>query len=346
MIHPRPQTNRENCTWHNFNVVPTYKGYYAVSGSYQSGISVIDFTNPAAPSEIAYADPAPLSTTQNITGGDWSTHFYNGKIYESDIRRGLIIWEPRSRLDAARPHAEHVEPADPGDVVRAGSRGADDLDRQADRGRRIRARLAAGVAEFSCTDNDSGVESFGTGRRDDRHEHARLPHVHGDGEGQGRHRDDEDGQVHGQRGGRETNPGGTVPATLALRPRHGADVRRVHAGRRRDVQREHDRERHLDGGRRLLSVSDPSSTNTGKLVNGAFTLANPLQASATSAGGTGAAFAAVGGSAAPTSLLTYTGPKSNDAVTLNFRQTIGRIEALRTGTYSKTLTFTLSTTAP
>ena len=95
----------------------------------------------------------------------------------------------------------------------------------------------------------------------------------------------------------------------------------------------------------LISVADPSSTNTGKLVNGAFTLANPLQASATSAAGTGAAFAPVGGSAAPTSLLTYTGPTSNDTVTLNFRQTIGRTEALRTGTYSKTLTFTLSTTA-
>ena len=95
-----------------------------------------------------------------------------------------------------------------------------------------------------------------------------------------------------------------------------------------------------------LSVSDPSSTNTGKLVNGTFTLAQALQASATSAGGTGGAFAPVGGSASPTSVLTYAGPTSNDAVTLNFRQVIGRTEALRTGTYSKTLTFTLSTTQP
>ena len=95
-----------------------------------------------------------------------------------------------------------------------------------------------------------------------------------------------------------------------------------------------------------LSVSDPSSTNTGKLMNGTFTLAQPLQVSATSAGGTGGAFAPVGGSAAPTSVLTYNGPKSNDQVTVNFRQTIGRTEALRTGAYSKTLTFTLSTTQP
>ena len=56
--------------------------------------------------------------------------------------------------------------------------------------------------------------------------------------------------------------------------------------------------------------------------------------------------AAVGGSANPTSLLTYGGPVSNDQVTLGFRQAIGQNEALRTGTYSKTLTFTLSTTTP
>ena len=39
-------------------------------------------------------------------------------------------------------------------------------------------------------------------------------------------------------------------------------------------------------------------------------------------------------------------PISNDAVTLGFSQAIGANDALRTGTYSKTLTFTLSTTKP
>ena len=70
-------------------------------------------------------------------------------------------------------------------------------------------------------------------------------------------------------------------------------------------------------------------------------------ASATGTGGTGAAGGAVGGSAAPTTLLTYAGPVSQrSALTLTFKQTIGANEPLRTGTYSKTLTFTLSTTAP
>ena len=37
---------------------------------------------------------------------------------------------------------------------------------------------------------------------------------------------------------------------------------------------------------------------------------------------------------------------SNDPVALDFKQRIGASDALRTGSYSKTLTFTLSTTNP
>ena len=90
-----------------------------------------------------------------------------------------------------------------------------------------------------------------------------------------------------------------------------------------------------------LSVSDPDSTNTGKLVNGPFVLPQALQANAN-----GGAFAPVGGSASPTTLRTYPGPVSNDAVSVGIKQSIGANDALRTGTYSKTLTFTLSTTNP
>ena len=71
-----------------------------------------------------------------------------------------------------------------------------------------------------------------------------------------------------------------------------------------------------------------------------------MQASATSASGTGTTFAAVGGSANPTTLLTYTAPVSNDSVAMTFKQSIGAGEALRTGSYSKALVFTLSTTTP
>ena len=95
-----------------------------------------------------------------------------------------------------------------------------------------------------------------------------------------------------------------------------------------------------------LTVVDPSPTATGHMVNGAFALPQALQAKASSAGGVGGDYAAVGGVSAPTQLLAYAGPVSNDAVSIGFKQSIGSTDALRTGSYSKTLTFTLSTTTP
>ena len=96
----------------------------------------------------------------------------------------------------------------------------------------------------------------------------------------------------------------------------------------------------------LLSVSDPSSQNTGHLVNGSFFLPQPLQARARNATTTSPAFNSVGSSASPLNLLSYSAPISNDQVTLDFSQRVNANDALRTGTYSKALTFTLSTTQP
>ena len=96
----------------------------------------------------------------------------------------------------------------------------------------------------------------------------------------------------------------------------------------------------------LLSVADPSSTATGHLVNGAFFLPQALQARGKKAGTTGTAFNNVGSSASPLNLLTWSAPVSNDPVTLEFQQLINSNDALRTGSYSKTLTYTLSTTNP
>jgi PA domain-containing protein len=107
-IHPRPQTDQENCTWHNYNVVPTDRGYVLVSGNYQSGISVVDFSDPANAEEIAYADPAPLTPTR--VGGDWSSYWYNGRIYESDITRGLIVWRLSDRAVAGARKLSHLNP--------------------------------------------------------------------------------------------------------------------------------------------------------------------------------------------------------------------------------------------
>jgi hypothetical protein len=107
-VLPRPQTAQENCTIHNYNVVPSDKKRILVHGSYQSGIGVVDFTDPANAVEIAYADPAPLVPT--MTGGDWSSYWYNGRIYESDIRRGLIIWNLSDPRVAGAKRLGHLNP--------------------------------------------------------------------------------------------------------------------------------------------------------------------------------------------------------------------------------------------
>jgi hypothetical protein len=80
-----------------------------VQGNYQAGISVIDFTNPAQAQEIAYADPAPLAEELQL-GGDWSSYWYDGFIYESDITRGLINWKLNDPAVAGARDLGHLNP--------------------------------------------------------------------------------------------------------------------------------------------------------------------------------------------------------------------------------------------
>jgi hypothetical protein len=139
---------------------------------------------------------------------------------------------------------------------------------------------------------------------------------------------------------------GQVPATLALTLGPAAQFPPLVAGVGNTYTASTSANVVSSAGDALLSVSDPSSTHTGHLVNGAFFLPQPLQARARNAGTTSPAYNNVGSSASPLNLLSYSAPISNDAVTLEFSQRVNANDALRTGTYSKALTFTLSTTQP
>jgi hypothetical protein len=134
--------------------------------------------------------------------------------------------------------------------------------------------------------------------------------------------------------------GGTVPATLSLSLGTAVAFGVFTPGLAKEYEAGTTANVISTAGDAALSVADPSSNATGRLVNGTFSLPQVLQANA------GGAFAPVGGSAAPTLLKSWTAPISNDLVSVNFKQSIGANDALRTGTYSKTLTFTLSTTTP
>ena len=88
---PDAQSDSENCVAHNGSLVPVPGRDIEVQAWYQGGISVMDFTDPANPFEIAYFDRGPIDAKNVVLGGDWSAYWYNGYIYGSEIARGLDI---------------------------------------------------------------------------------------------------------------------------------------------------------------------------------------------------------------------------------------------------------------
>lgn len=88
---PAPQSETENCVAHNGSVVPVPGRDIFAQAWYQGGLSVIDFTDSANPQEIAFFDRGPIHEDVLVTGGYWSTYWYNGKIYGTEIVRGLDV---------------------------------------------------------------------------------------------------------------------------------------------------------------------------------------------------------------------------------------------------------------
>jgi hypothetical protein len=89
---PAPQTEQENCVAHNGSLIPVPGRDIMVQAWYQGGLSVFDFTDSAHPIEIAFFDRGPIDAKQLITGGYWSTYWYNGAIYGSEIARGIDVF--------------------------------------------------------------------------------------------------------------------------------------------------------------------------------------------------------------------------------------------------------------
>ena len=119
---PAAQGDTENCVAHNGSLIPVPGRDIEVQAWYQGGISVMDFTDPAHPFEIAYFDRGPIDPKMLVLGGDWSAYWYNGDIYGSEIARGLDVFEltptkdpdperDRRGEDGAGSRTERAEPA-------------------------------------------------------------------------------------------------------------------------------------------------------------------------------------------------------------------------------------------
>ncbi|MBS1809518.1 MAG: hypothetical protein JST84_15270 [Acidobacteria bacterium] len=106
---PAAQSDTENCVAHNGSLVPVPGRDIKVQAWYQGGISVMDFTDESRPVEIAYFDRGAIDPKMLVLGGAWSTYWYNGHIYSSEIARGLDIFElspsellTQNEIDAAK----------------------------------------------------------------------------------------------------------------------------------------------------------------------------------------------------------------------------------------------------
>ena len=99
---PAPQGETENCVAHNGSIIPVPGRDIFVQAWYQGGLSIIDFTDSANPIEIAYFDRGPIDDTDLVTGGYWSTYWYQGRIYGTEIIRGIDVFalEPSEHLSA------------------------------------------------------------------------------------------------------------------------------------------------------------------------------------------------------------------------------------------------------
>ncbi len=90
---PAAQTEQENCVAHNGSLIPVPDRDIMVQSWYQGGISIFDWTDPKNPVEIAFHDRGPVDSTRMQMGGSWSVYWYNGAIVNSEIARGLDIFE-------------------------------------------------------------------------------------------------------------------------------------------------------------------------------------------------------------------------------------------------------------
>ena len=89
---PAQQSDLENCVAHNGSLVPIPGRDVFVQAWYQGGVSMVDFTDPTHPFEIAYFDRGPLDPVKRGLGGFWSVYWYNGYIYGSEIARGVDVF--------------------------------------------------------------------------------------------------------------------------------------------------------------------------------------------------------------------------------------------------------------
>ena len=88
---PRDQTAFENCSFRNFNVVPSENRDILVVSGYQSGVGVVDFTDRKSERD-RIRRPGAAQPERAVGRRGLGGVLLQRIIWESDITRGLLAW--------------------------------------------------------------------------------------------------------------------------------------------------------------------------------------------------------------------------------------------------------------
>ena len=150
------------CTAHDFDVIPLPSGKdILVSAWYEGGTTLVDFTDPANPTQLAYYVKAGTNY--------WSSYWYNGHVYANAfVPGGLDVYSVSAPEVAGAATLDHLNtstqessafpPPTGGKVVGTGKHC---LDGAAPRSRfeRKRSRTTRGALAFRGTSSDRGCKN-------------------------------------------------------------------------------------------------------------------------------------------------------------------------------------------
>ncbi len=179
---PAPQTEEENCVAHNGSIIPVPGRDIFVQAWYQGGVSVVDFTDSANPVEIAFFDRGPVYEEELVMGGYWSTYWFDGLIYGTEIARGLDVlallpgphisgneiaaasatvggglFNPQQQFPITWKHEPVVARAYIDQLVRGGMIDAAGMERMSETLARADAQLEVGTADVALADELEAV---------------------------------------------------------------------------------------------------------------------------------------------------------------------------------------------